>query len=73
MLVRLLPILLILGVALYLLRRRLGLPGLRNQGRLDTMVVLPFCGKCESQRNVIEFRQPGSSYQWYCERCSEFF
>lgn len=73
MLFRLLPILVMAAAALYLFRRYLGLSRSQPRGSDDATLVLPFCGKCESQRHVIEFRQPGSSYQWYCQRCGEFF
>ena len=68
--VRLLVVLMLLGVGIYLLRHRLGLaprgPRLPPEPR-----PMPYCRKCESNRQVVERRDEG--YRFYCQRCREAF
>lgn len=68
--VRLLVVLLLVGVGIYLLRHRLGLasprPGLPREPR-----PMPYCRKCESNRQVVE--RPYEGFRWYCQRCREAF
>ena len=69
-LLRLLVVLLLAGVVIYLLRHRLGLvprrPRLPPEPR-----PMPYCLKCESNRQVIERWNEG--LRFYCQRCRESF
>ena len=69
-LLRLLIVLLLVGVGIYLLRHRLGLASAHP--RLPpTPRPMPYCRKCESNRQVVERRHEG--FRWYCQRCRESF
>ena len=68
--VRLLVVLLLVGVGIYLLRHRLGIA--TNRPRLpSTPRPMPYCRKCESNRQVVE--RPDDGFRWYCQRCREAF
>ena len=68
--VRLLLLMLLVGLGIYLLRHRLGLaprpPRLPPEPR-----PMPYCLRCETNRQVIERRDEG--YRFYCRRCGEAF
>ncbi|SVC62620.1 uncharacterized protein METZ01_LOCUS315474 [marine metagenome] len=45
----------------------------RNQGNRD--MVMPYCQKCESNRNVVVNvgQTPDEAERWYCTHCHEGF
>ena len=69
-LLRLLIVLLLAGAVIYLLRHRLGLAPRRPRLPPEPR-PMPYCRKCESNRQVIE--RPNEGYRWYCQRCRERF
>ena len=69
-LLRLLLVVVLVGGIIYLLRHRLGLASPRPRLPPEPP-PMPYCRRCESNRQVVERRYEG--FRWYCQRCREAF
>ena len=58
----------------YLLVRML-LKSMQQSGRRRPEVIMPYCQKCESNRNVVVNSGQAEDYhlRWWCTRCKEGF
>ena len=65
----------VLAVGFFLIYRKFS-QGTGRIPRRDLELEMPYCLKCESNRQVVI--NPGDyfppqQYPWYCQRCREFF
>ena len=69
-----LGILILVVLAVYLLVR-MAVRSMQQSGRNRPEVIMPYCQKCESNRNVVvNSGQAGDDrLRWWCTRCHEGF
>ena len=65
----------VVGLVIYFVRRMMQQSKSGGPGQLRAM---PFCRRCESNRNVVvnagrNPRYPQDRWSWYCQRCDEGF
>ena len=69
-----LGILILVVLAVYLLARMF-VRSMQQGGRRRPEVIMPYCQKCESNRNVVvnAGHVDDHNLRWYCTRCREGF
>ena len=69
-----LGILILVGLVVYLLVRMV-VRSMQQGSRRQPEVTMPYCQKCESNRNVVvnSGEAEDQAMRWYCTRCKEGF